>query len=131
MIEAYSKASGFYRSYDHPDPTYSGDLMHLDLNTVVPCVSGPKRPHDRVSVSNMKEDFNTCLSAPVGFKGFGLTPETLPDHSEFTLDGKKYSLTHGSVVIAAITSCTNTSNPDVMLAAGLLAKNAVERGLTV
>ena len=75
LIEAYAKASGFYRSHDQPQPVFSGELMELDLSTVVPCVSGPKRPHDRVTVASMKQDFNTCLTAPVGFKGFGLTQE--------------------------------------------------------
>ena len=79
----------------------------------------------------MKSDFTSCLSSPVGFKGFGLQADTLADVSDFTLNGQNYHLHNGSVVIAAITSCTNTSNPDVMLAAGLLAKNAVEKGLTV
>ena len=72
LIEAYAKASGFFRSNESKVPTFSGDLMELDLSTVVPCVSGPKRPHDKVTVAQMKQDFNTCLSAPVGFKGFGL-----------------------------------------------------------
>jgi aconitate hydratase len=129
LIEAYSKASGFFN--DGSQKTYTGDLMELDLSTVVPCVSGPKRPHDRVPVSTMKTDFLSCLSAPVGFKGFGLTQDTLADSSTFTFNGQQYNLNHGSVVIAAITSCTNTSNPDVMLAAGLLAKNAVAKGLSV
>lgn len=79
----------------------------------------------------MKQDFNTCLTAPVGFKGFGLTQEQVSDTSDFSFNGHNYTLHQGSVVIAAITSCTNTSNPDVMLAAGLLAKNAVEKGLSV
>lgn len=72
LIEAYAKASGFFRLNESKVPKFSGDLMELDLSTVVPCVSGPKRPHDKVTVAQMKQDFNTCLSAPVGFKGFGL-----------------------------------------------------------
>lgn len=133
MIESYLRAQGLFRLYDgsQPDPNYSGDIMVLDLASVTPCLSGPKRPHDRVELSKMKADFNACLSAPVGFKGYGLTQEKLGASSKFTFDGAEYELTHGSVVIAAITSCTNTSNPDVMLAAGLLAKNAVEKGLRV
>lgn len=79
----------------------------------------------------MKEDFNKCLSNNVGFKGFGLKPENLQTSVEFDYQGSKYSLTHGSVVISSITSCTNTSNPGVILAAGLLAKNAVSKGLKV
>lgn len=79
----------------------------------------------------MKKDFTTCLTNKVGFKGFGLTPDQVKKSAKFTYKGKEYEFNHGSVVIAAITSCTNTSNPDVMLAAGLLARNAVEAGLSI
>ena len=99
--------------------------MELDLSTVKPCLAGPKRPHDRVELTNMKADFNACLKNPVGFKGYNIAEDKLGSTSNFTFEGKEYSLQHGAVVIAAITSCTNTSNPDVMLAAGVLAKNAV------
>jgi len=99
---------------------------------VVTSVSGPKRPHDRVSVSSMCEDFKSCLTSPVGFKGFAVPPSALTASGDFQWDdGKTYKIGHGSVVIAAITSCTNTSNPSVMLGAGLLAKNAVEKGLSI
>lgn len=132
MIEAYLKAQGLYRVYDgsQPDPTYTGEVMELDLSTVVPCVSGPKRPHDRVEVSKMQADFNSCMSSPVGFKGFNIPDENLDASASFSYQGTEYTLKHGSVVISAITSCTNTSNPSVMLQAGLLAKAAVEKGLT-
>ena len=132
LIEAYLRAQGLYRVYDgsQEDPVYSGDVMELSLNDVVPCVSGPKRPHDRVEVSKMQEDFKKCMSSPVGFKGFNIADDKLADKTTFTYDGKEYSLQHGSVVISAITSCTNTSNPSVMLQAGMLAKAANERGLT-
>jgi len=79
----------------------------------------------------MKNDFNTCLTNKVGFKGFGLTEQDTKRSASFNYQGKDYQFNHGSVVIAAITSCTNTSNPDVMLAAGLLAKNAIAKGLSV
>ena len=79
----------------------------------------------------MKEDFNKCLVSPVGFKGYNIPQEKLSTTSKFTYNGEEFELSHGSVVIAAITSCTNTSNPDVMLQAGLLAQNAVKRGLRV
>jgi len=79
----------------------------------------------------MKNDWNNCLTSKVGFKGFGLKPEALKNTSKFNYHGKEYTLSNGSVIIAAITSCTNTSNPDVMLQAGLLAKNAVAKGLHV
>lgn len=105
--------------------------MNLDLGSVQPSLAGPKRPHDRVNLSDMKSDFTTCLTNKVGFKGYDLNADQLKSKGKFTFEGKDYELNHGSVVIAAITSCTNTSNPDVMLAAGLVAKNAVEKGLSV
>jgi len=104
--------------------------MELDLATVDACVSGPKRPHDKVAVSNMPADFQSCLTSPVGFKGFNVG-DTLTNEKEFTFEGENYKLKHGSVVIAAITSCTNTSNPEVMIAAGLICKYATEKGLKV
>ncbi|KAG5345457.1 ACO1 hydratase, partial [Acromyrmex charruanus] len=106
-------------------------VVTLDLSTVVSSVSGPKRPHDRVSVSDMQIDFRNCLVNKVGFKGYGLTPTKVDFVAKFKYEEKEYELKHGSVVIAAITSCTNTSNPSVMLGAGLLAKKAVEAGLSV
>ncbi|XP_076394801.1 cytoplasmic aconitate hydratase isoform X2 [Megachile rotundata] len=131
-IEKYLTTVRMLRNYDNAnqDPIFS-EIVTLDLGTVVSSVSGPKRPHDRVSVSDMKEDFKNCLTNKVGFKGFGLSPEKVDTVVMFEFEGKDYKLRHGSVVIAAITSCTNTSNPSVMLGAGLLAKRAVEAGLTV
>jgi aconitate hydratase len=132
LIEKYLRQQEMFVTYDgKPDPTYSGDIMQLDLGTVQGSLSGPKRPHDRVDFSNMKNDFNKCLTNKVGFKGFGLDDAATKKSSSFTYQGKEYPFNHGTVVIAAITSCTNTSNPDVMLAAGILAKNAVEAGLSV
>lgn len=133
VIRHYLKETGQLRDYNDvsQDPKYSQTLT-LDLSTVVTSVSGPKRPHDRVAVTDMKGDFQACLVNPVGFKGFAITPEALQATGQFQWDnGKTYSIRHGSVVIAAITSCTNTSNPSVMLGAGLLAKKAVEKGLSV
>ena len=112
------------------DPEFSVTL-ELDLSTVVPSLSGPKRPHDRVALSNMKQDFAACLTNKVGFKGFGLGSEDLKKSAKLSYKGEEHTLKHGDVVIAAITSCTNTSNPSVMLGAGLLARRAVERGLKV
>ncbi|XP_033210011.1 cytoplasmic aconitate hydratase-like [Belonocnema kinseyi] len=131
-ITKYLKAVDMLRNYDNPaqDPVFS-EVVTLDLGTVVSSVSGPKRPHDRVSVTEMKVDFNNCLKSKVGFKGFGIPPQKLKSEGTFEFEGKEYKLRHGSVVIAAITSCTNTSNPSVMLGAGLLAKKAVEAGLSV
>ncbi|XP_053977010.1 cytoplasmic aconitate hydratase-like [Hylaeus volcanicus] len=131
-IEKYLTTIRMLRNYDDEsqDPKFS-EVVTLDLSTVVSSVSGPKRPHDRVSVVDMKSDFKKCLTNKVGFKGYGLSPEKVDSVAMFEFEGKDYKLRHGSVVIAAITSCTNTSNPSVMLGAGLLAKNAVEAGLTV
>lgn len=131
MIQAYLKEQGLYRVYDgsQPDPDYSGDIMELDLASVVPCLSGPKRPHDRVAMDNMQADFKACLTNAVGFKGFGIAEDQLENSSKLTHEGTEYELKHGSIVIAAITSCTNTSNPSVMIQSGLVAKNAIERGL--
>jgi aconitate hydratase len=132
LIEIYLKAVRLFRDYSDPqqDPVYS-EIHELDLSTVVPCCSGPKRPHDRVSIVDMKTDFSQCLTNKVSFKGFGLTEEKKAEVVKLTFDGLEYSLSHGAVVIAAITSCTNTSNPSVMLGAGVLAKKAIEAGLSV
>lgn len=105
--------------------------MELDLSTVQPSLAGPKRPHDRVNLSDMKTDFTTSLTNKVGFKGYGLAQDQTKAKGTFKYDGKEYTMNHGALVIAAITSCTNTSNPDVMLAAGLVARNAVQKGLSV
>jgi len=113
------------------DPVYTGDVLSLDLNSVEPSLSGPKRPHDRVDMSKLQAEFREGLTAKVSFKGFGLKPEEVNKPVKINFQGSEYELNHGSVVIAAITSCTNTSNPDVMLAAGLLAKAAVAKGLSV
>lgn len=117
---AYLNANGLSRVDSH-DPDYS-DVVNLNLSDVVPCVAGPKRPQDRVPLTRMKEEFRSAITAPNGFKGFG---------SESTQVAPGGKLTHGSVVLAAITSCTNTSNPGVMIAAGLVAKKARELGLAV
>uniref|UniRef100_A0A8C6XTL5 Cytoplasmic aconitate hydratase n=1 Tax=Naja naja TaxID=35670 RepID=A0A8C6XTL5_NAJNA len=131
-IRKYLKATGMFRDFNNSsqDPDFT-QIVELDLQTVVPCCSGPKRPQDKVAVSDMKKDFETCLGAKQGFKGFQIAPEYHNHHVQFVYNDKEFELTHGSVVIAAITSCTNTSNPSVMLGAGLLAKKAVEAGLTV
>ena len=133
MVEKYLKEQNLFvhHNKDDKDPLYSGEVMELNLSTVQPSLSGPKRPHDRVNMQNLKSDFVHSLTNKIGFKGYGLTDDQTKTKAKFSYLGKDYELTHGSVVIAAITSCTNTSNPDVMLAAGLLARNAVKRGLTV
>uniref|UniRef100_A0A6J0UKD2 Cytoplasmic aconitate hydratase isoform X1 n=2 Tax=Pogona vitticeps TaxID=103695 RepID=A0A6J0UKD2_9SAUR len=131
-IRKYLEASAMFRDFSNSaqDPSFT-QIVELDLQTVVPCCSGPKRPQDKVAVSDMKKDFETCLGAKQGFKGFQIAPERHNDQAKFVYNDQEFELTHGSVVIAAITSCTNTSNPSVMLGAGLLAKKAVEAGLMV
>ncbi len=129
-VERYSKEQGIFRTDQSPDPEYS-ERLELDLAAVTPSLAGPKRPQDRVPLSAMKSAFRQALAAPVKERGFGLSPEEAGRVATVAFNGDRASLTHGSVVIAAITSCTNTSNPSVMLAAGLLAKKAVERGLQI
>ena len=131
-VEKYMEAAGMLRDFNSQDqdPVFS-EVHELDLSAVVPSLSGPKRPHDRVAAADMKTDFQACLTDQVGFKGFGLGADKLDTSVPFIFDNKEYVLRHGSVLIAAITSCTNTSNPSVMLGAGILAKKAVEAGLTV
>jgi aconitate hydratase len=129
LVEQYYKAQGLFRTDETPDPTFS-DVMELDLSTIVPTLAGPKRPQDRVELTKMKESFTNVLRTPVDKGGFGLTEESIANVSEVTHpNGEKSVLKTGAVVIAAITSCTNTSNPSVMIGAGLVAKKAVERGL--
>lgn len=131
-IEEYLRASGLFVDYNKPnDKIKFTDVLELDLGTVVPCLAGPKRPQDRIPLTGMKSEFQNSLTAKVGFKGYGLKPEAVGKTAEFTYQGKNYTIGHGAVSIAAITSCTNTSNPSVILGAGLLAKKAVEAGLTV
>jgi len=130
-IEAYLKAQGLFRDYyEGVDPVFT-DYMEIDLGNIKPALAGPKRPHDYVPLAEMKRDFNACLSNKVGFKGYGIADGDLNKTATFQLDGKTEKMSHGSVVIAAITSCTNTSNPSVMIAAGLVAQKAVSRGLHV
>jgi len=131
-IEAYLKAVKMFRNYanDTEEPVYS-QIVELDLSTVMPCVSGPKRPQDKIVVTDLKKEFRKCLTNKEGFNGYGLNEKVVEREAKFVYENTEYTLRHGSVVIAAITSCTNTSNPSVMLAAGLLAKKATEFGLKV
>ncbi|KAI3992752.1 hypothetical protein MKX01_021713 [Papaver californicum] len=132
MVEAYLRANKMFIDYNEPqiERAYSSYLQ-LDLDDVEPCVSGPKRPHDRVPLKEMKADWHSCLDNKVGFKGFAVPKETQDKVAKFSFRGEPAELKHGSVVIAAITSCTNTSNPSVMLGAALVAKKASELGLQV
>ncbi len=128
LAERYCKEQGLFRSDDAGDPEFNDNLA-LDLSTVEPSVAGPLRPQDRVLVKDLKPTFNKVLTAPLGPQGFALSADQLGRAGSYRSNGDKADLKHGSVVIAAITSCTNTSNPSVMVAAGLLAKKANERGL--
>ncbi|CAI7923422.1 unnamed protein product [Closterium sp. NIES-54] len=132
LVEAYLRANKMFVDYNEPqaDRSYSS-VLELDLGAVEPCISGPKRPHDRVPLRSMKEDWQACLDNPVGFKGFALPKEQQGKVVKFSFNGQPAELRHGSVVIAAITSCTNTSNPSVMLGAALVAKKASDLGLQV
>src|SRR5215469_5360495 len=124
LVETYAKAQGLFRTQSTPDPTFS-DTLELDLAKVEPSLAGPRRPQDRVPLSKSKQAFEQALPTMLAKQAKSVTTVEVTD------DGEKYQVGHGSVVIAAITSCTNTSNPSVMVAAGLLAKKAVERGLQV
>ncbi len=130
LVERYTKEQGLFLTADAPTPTYSSNVS-LDLSTVVPSLAGPKRPQDRVSLADMKPAFETTLRDPVNQRGFALEGQSLQATATAHLDSGDIDITHGSVVIAAITSCTNTSNPSVMLAAGLLAQKAAAKGLNV
>lgn len=131
VIEKTLRNSGLLRDYRANDNVKFTDVLQLDLSSVEPCVSGPKRPQDRVPVSNMKKDFNDCIPNKAGFKGFGVPAGNVNLNHSFKFGGEQHTLRHGSVVLAAITSCTNTSNPGVMIAAGLVAKKAVEKGIKI
>ncbi|MDP5275009.1 aconitate hydratase AcnA [Chengkuizengella axinellae] len=131
LVEQYYKAQGLFRADDTPDPVFT-DTIELDISTVVPSLSGPKRPQDRVELTEMKEKFNEVVRKPIDQGGLGISEDKITESVEVNHpNGETTTLTTGSVVIAAITSCTNTSNPSVMLGAGLLAKKAVEKGLKV
>ena len=129
-VERYAKEQGIFRTADTPEPEFS-DTLELQLETVEPSLAGPKRPQDRVALSNMKVAFEKALTAPTKERGLGLAPDQVGRTATIGFNGASAKIGHGAVVIAAITSCTNTSNPSVMLAAGLLAQKAVERGLSV
>ena len=129
VIEKTLTNQGLLRDYTAKDNVQFTDVLELNLSTVEPCLSGPKRPHDKVPVSEMKKDFLACVPNKAGFKGFGIPADKVNMTQKFTYNGEEHELHHGTVVLAAITSCTNTSNPDVMIAAGLVAKKALEKGL--
>ncbi len=129
LVERYMKEQGMFHTPKSPEPQFT-DTLELDLSTIVPSLAGPKRPQDRVALVDMKRVFRESLETPVDKRGFGLSKDAL-GKSASIVNGTTERITHGSVVIAAITSCTNTSNPSVLIGAGILAKKAVEQGLTV
>ncbi len=128
-VEQYCKLNGLWYDPSTPDPEFTSTL-ELDMSTVLPSMAGPKRPQDRVLVSELKDEYRKMLLAPVGPQGIGLGEDELGRTGKYK-NGTELDMKHGDVVIAAITSCTNTSNPSVMIGAGLVAKKAVEKGLSV
>ncbi len=127
-VQRFLSSQGLLYTDSSPTPKFTSEV-ELDLATVETSLSGPKRPQDRVSLSDMKSHWRKSLNSPVGHQGHGIDPSKNEDKSR--IDGRDCDLGHGDVVIAAITSCTNTSNPSVMIAAGLLARNAREKGLSI
>ncbi|WP_274648941.1 aconitate hydratase AcnA [Paenibacillus humicola] len=129
LVETFYKEQGMFRNDDTPEPVFT-DIVELDLSTVVPSLAGPKRPQDRVELTAMKDAFNDIVRTPIEKGGYGLSDSAIDQVVEVKHpNGQVSKMSTGAVVIAAITSCTNTSNPSVMLGAGLVAKKAVERGL--
>ena len=129
-VESFAKAQGLWYNSEDAEKSYTA-VLELDLSTVEPALAGPKRPQDRVDLKSMKSHFVHSLTHEVGHQGHGLKTSDLNRGAIVERDGEMYDLNHGDVVIAAITSCTNTSNPDVMLAAGLVARKARNLGLDV
>ncbi len=130
LVERYCKEQRLFHTDSAPDPEYS-DTLEVDLGSIESSLAGPKRPQDRVALGEVKRSFRAVLAAPVKEGGFELDEAELASQVKFGTNGQSLTMKHGAVVIAAITSCTNTSNPSVMVAAGLLAKRAVELGLQV
>ncbi|MBP7933846.1 MAG: aconitate hydratase AcnA [Phycisphaerae bacterium] len=130
LVERYCKEQGLFRTDQTPAPVFT-DTLTLDLSTIEPSLAGPKRPQDRVALHQVKQAFRSALTTPVAARGFGLGESAFTRKVPLQLDSEVAEIGHGTVVIASITSCTNTSNPSVMLGAGILAKKAVEKGLSV
>lgn len=131
LVEKYCKENNLWYNSDDPDPEFT-ELVEINLSELEPSLAGPKRPQDLIMLSDMKKSFNDAITAPAGNQGFGLDQKEFDKEVNIThTNGVKTTMKTGSLAIAAITSCTNTSNPYVMLGAGLLAKNAVEKGLKV
>ncbi len=130
LVEAYARKQGLFPSHHQEDgKTLYSEKLTLDLSEIEPSVAGPKRPQDRIPLKSVPSHFAESLRKPVAQWGFGLSEESAASRVQVASPGEDFTLHHGSVVIAAITSCTNTSNPAVMIAAGLLAKNALDKGI--
>ncbi|HPH94564.1 MAG TPA: aconitate hydratase AcnA [Anaerolineaceae bacterium] len=130
LVEGYYRTQHLFRTDETPEPVFS-DLLTLDLSTIEPSLAGPKRPQDRVSLSHAQSNLRAALTRAKNERGYGLAPADLTRTARLDIHGQTSLVGHGFLALAAITSCTNTSNPTVMLAAGLLARNAVRRGLRV
>ena len=130
LVEAYFKAQGLYRFDDDESPKYSENIK-LDLSLVEPSLAGPKRPQDRILLREIKVSFQKALTTSKKERGFEIPSEKISASADIQINGQSTKLAHGTVVLASITSCTNTSNPYVMITAGLLAQKAVEKGLKV
>ncbi|MEZ0373865.1 MAG: aconitate hydratase AcnA, partial [Candidatus Sericytochromatia bacterium] len=130
LVESYCKEQGLFRTDATPEPVFT-DTLELDMGTVQTTLAGPKRPQDRILLTDMKTAFQEALTSTTATKGFSLQPDQLQNEGKFKADNSEIAMHHGDVVIAAITSCTNTSNPSVMLGAGIVAKKAVQKGLKV
>ncbi|MDA1763195.1 aconitate hydratase AcnA [Bacillus cereus] len=130
VVEEYCKANGLFYTADSKDPFYT-DLVEIDLNTIESNLSGPKRPQDLIPLSDMKDAFHKAVVAPVGTQGLGFNEQEFDKEVKVTLEDKEVTMKTGAIAIAAITSCTNTSNPYVLIGAGLVAKKAIEKGLVV
>ncbi len=129
-LERYAKEQGLFRSDAAPDPVFS-DTLELDLATVEPSVAGPKQPEQRVALRDLPQRVRTLLTTPIKEGGYGLDADMAKKTVVVKNNGSSETLGHGAIILAGITSCTNTSNPSVMIGAGLLAKKAVEKGLSV
>lgn len=128
LIKAYYTTQGLYRTKDSPEPVYT-EIVELDLSTIKPSVAGPKRPQDLINLDQVSGVFLETLKKPTNDRGYNISPEELDISVNLSISKQEVKLTHGSVVLAAITSCTNTSNPAALISAGLLAKNAIKAGL--
>lgn len=130
LVEKYHRTQHLFRTDQTPDPVFT-DVIDLDLSTIRPSIAGPKRPQDRIPLNEVREYFENSLIQPKAERGYALADSDLHTSAMVKINGHSEKMEHGAVVIAAITSCTNTSNPTVMVGAGLLAKHAVEKGLSV